>query len=631
MVPETNQNADGLKVARLHHQAGRLVEAEAGYRQILRARPGFAPAVHGLGLVNHQTGRQEEAISLLRQAVAASPQSAEFRSNLAAVLGRTGRHAEAAKELREALRIKPDFPEGWLNLGVALEKSGKPAEAVDALRRAIAQRPEYGRAHNFLGNALRRTGKWAEAEAAQREAVRLDPADSSAYGNLATTLGGLGWLDEVVACRRKVAELRPKSPSAGSALLSTLHYHAASTPKSLLAEARSWAKRHADRLSETIQTHENDRDPNRRLRIGFYSGNLTAHPEGRLLRPLLANLDRDAFETFVFSATAKSDGLTATLKHLPEKWHEIGSMNDVRAARLIRDERIDILVDLTGHFGNNRMLLFARRPAPVQVIHFGYPGTSGLKTMDWRISDSLADPSDGHPYTSERLWRLPDFAWCYEPPLEARPVASKTAGDRPCTFVCVNNTIKVTSEAIALWSRILNAVPNSKLELLAEGGGRRDANPDDRGLHLQQAFAGHGIEPGRIVLIPRQARARYFEWIHSGDVALDPFPYNGGVTTCDTLWMGVPVVTLAGDSYWSRQGAAILSLIGHPELVAQTPDQYVELAVGLARDRQRAAALRGTLRERMRVSRVMDCADFCRELGKAYRSMWAEWCRNRRL
>ena len=430
-----------LRSAQELHKADRLPEAESAYRQWLSFHPADAAALHGLGLLNHQAGRQHEALGLLRQAVRAAgnavsaAKGAEYRSNLAAVMGRLGRHAEAAAELAEVVRVRPDYAEGHCNLGVALEHSGRKEEATAAYRRAIALKPDYAQAFNSLGNCLRKMKRVDEAESAYRQAVRLMPGHAGAYNNLAVVLSGQGRLAEVIACRRKVAELRPGSAAAGSALLSTLHYDAASTPGMLLEAARAWAGKHAAggstkfeaRSTKQIQStkseiqsrenapsprpspgvpgegedgaalggarqHANVRDAGRRLRVGFVSSNLSGHPEGRFLRPLLANLDREAFTTTCYCAGPRADAVTALLRQLCDRWRDIRRMSDEQVAAGIRQDQIDILVDLTGHFGGNRLGVFARKPAPVQIIHFGFPGTSGMDAMDWRVTDGYVDP-----------------------------------------------------------------------------------------------------------------------------------------------------------------------------------------------------------------------------------------------
>jgi protein O-GlcNAc transferase len=668
----------GLQAAFDHHKAGRLPEAEAAYRGVLGRAPGYPAALHGLGVIHHAGGRNEEAELLLRQAVAGAPKAAEFRANLAVVLGAMGRHRDAAGELRAALSLRPDYAEGWCNLGVALERCNQPDQAEEAYRKAIGLRPEYAQPHNFLGNALRRMGRLQEAEASHREALRLDEQSPGAWANLAATLSGQGRLKEVIAARRKVSDLRPRSAAAASALLATMHYDGSYSPKDLLAEARGWAQRHAARFAEDTPPHDNDPGPHRPLKIGFLSGNLTAHPEGRLLRPILAHLDRESFTTFVYSSVGKGDGVTNTLRQLCDTWRDAAGMRDAELAKGIRADGIDILVDLGGHFGNNRMQLLARRPAPVQMIHFGYPGTSGLEQVGWRLSDPHADPLSETPenwpapYTTERLIRVDGLAWCYEPPLEARSVGALPAVSRGhVTFCCANNTIKVTGEAVDLWARILLAVPGSKLAVLAEGdrpegtgkakapaksdgksqpgekpGAEQSSNEpkptdeeqareaieqrraDERGRHLLERFAAAGVEPGRVTLAPRQPRGRYFEWIHAADIALDPFPYNGGVTSCDTLWMGVPLVSLRGESYWARQGAALLGNVGHERLIARDADDYVRIAVDLARDLGALAAIRRGLRQRLAASAVCDLAGFAQRYGEALRAVWADWCRN---
>ncbi|HWE98103.1 MAG TPA: tetratricopeptide repeat protein [Tepidisphaeraceae bacterium] len=674
--------APDLQAAFDHHKAGRLPEAEAAYRMVLGRAPGYPAAVHGLGVLHHVGGRNQEAELLLRQAVSGAPKVAEFRANLAVVLGAMGRHRDAADELHAALALRPDYAEGWCNLGVALERCNQPDQAAEAYAKAIALRPEYAQAHNFLGNALRRMGRLREAEASHNEALRLDEQSPGAWANLAATLSGQGRLKEVIAARRKVSELRPKSASAASALLATMHYDGTYSPQDLLAEARTWARQHAARFAEGASSFDNDPDPRRPLKIGFLSGNLTAHPEGRLLRPMLSHLDRESFSTFVYSSVGRGDGVTNTLRQLCDTWREVGAMRDAELARGIRSDGVDVLVDLGGHFGNNRMQLLARQPAPVQAIHFGYPGTSGLEQVGWRISDPYADPLSETPenwptsYTAERLVRIEGLAWCYEPPLEARAVGALPAlSNGHVSFCCCNNTIKVTEQAVDLWAKILLAVPGSTLAVLAEGdkaegtgkakAAKSEGKPikaegksgadgkapeeqqadeaarsaeeraredlehrkaQERGRHLLERFAAAGVEAGRVTLAPRQPRGKYFEWIHAADIALDPFPYNGGVTSCDTLWMGVPLVSLRGRSYWARQGVALLGNVGHEQLIAETPDDYVRIAVELAGDLERLAEIRRGLRRRLAESAVCDVAGFAQKYGQALRKVWADWC-----
>jgi predicted O-linked N-acetylglucosamine transferase (SPINDLY family) len=706
LMKEVLATAIAQQRARKHHQAA------TAFRKVLAQSPSHPVALHGLGLINHQFGHNEEAVSLLRQAVAAAPKSPEFRSNFAAVLGRLGRHGEAVEQLREAVQLQPGYVDAWCNLGVALERLNRAGEACDAYQRAIALRPQHPRAHNSLGNALRRLGRLDEAEMAFREAIRLSPSSAGPWSNLAAILSGQGRLDEVIAARRRVVELRPKSAAAHSALLATLHYDEAVTPGVLLAEAREWAGKVRQGDKETGRQGEgekagagsgisnlrseisdlkagiSDLKSGRRIRVGFLSSNLTSHPEGRFLRPMLANFDRTRFETFCYANIARPDALSGTLRHLCDHWRDVRRLPDGAAAELIQRDAIDVLIDLTGHFGNNRMTLFARRIAPVQATLFGYPGTSGLATMDWRFTDRSADPpivaAGDTPngigpyaanerrgdacYTTERLLGLGECAWCYEPSLEARAVGPLPAlqnGYVP--FACVNNALKVTPQAIEAWSKILLSVPNSRLMILSERTRRapakakdasRDngtgaaANPPGRfanvpitadraanapaatsssgdasvdraseqaaaSEYLFKQFRQHGIDAGRVALVPRQTRARYFEWIHAADIALDPYPYNGGVTTCDTLWMGVPVISRAGAAYWSRQGAMLLGQVGLDDLVATDWREYVEKATQLALDLPRLQEIRSRLREKMRKAPICDAVGYTKRFGDA--------------
>lgn len=527
-----------------------------------------------------------------------------------------GRHDEAVDHLRQARRLDPNLPEVPHNLGAAYEFLGRLDEAVEAYRQALQLRPDYPEAHNHLGNVLRKLGRIREAVESHRKAIALRAQYAEAFGSLAAALAEQGDQEGVVTCHRKAVELQPSNVSSHSALLYSLHYHPHSTPPMLLAEAREWAHRHT---KSSLTGHTNDRNPDRRLRVGYLSPDFRDHTVPRLIGPVLLAHDRTHVEVFCYASVDRADHVTARLRSVADHWRDIWGLPDSDAADLIRSDRIDILVDLAGHWAGNRMTLMARKPAPVQV-QIGYPGTTGLEAVDYRMTDDYSDPpahTDAH--FVERLVRLPNCAWCYEPdPISAEvaPLPARIAGY--VTFGCLNNPVKVTDPALQLWSRILAAVQGSRLMLMSAEGREDEA--------LRSRLRRLAIDPGRVDPVRRQRRNGYLALFNRIDIALDPFPYNGETTTCDGLWMGVPLVTLAGNSCVSRRGVSHLSNVGLPDLICSTPDDYVHTAVALAADLSRLERIRADLRNRMRHCPITDGKRYTRHLEIAYRQMWERWC-----
>jgi len=397
-----------------------------------------------------------------------------------------------------------------------------------------------------------------------------------------------------------------------------LHYHPSYNALAIAQEHRRWNQQHAKPLEKHILPHANNRDPNRRLRVGYVSPDLCNHPVGRFLLPLLENHDHQNVEIVAYAQVPVPDATTEHLRSHADAWRDLVGLSDAQAADLIRQDGIDILVDLTLHTANNRLLLFARKPAPVQVTYLAYVGTSGLTTMDYRLSDPYLDPpGEDESIYSEQTIRLPETYWCYRPavylPLQAPPMLENGF----VTFGCLNSFCKVNEPLLDLWSRLLAAVPHSRLLLHTYQGGHRQ-----RVLDYLQA---RGIEASRISFVGQLPTDQYFQQYNCMDIALDTHPYGGGTTTCDTLWMGVPVVSLVGKTAVGRGGLSILSNIGLPELAAKTPDEYVQIAVNLANDLPRLKELRSTMRQRMEASPLLDAPRFARNVEAAYRQMWQKW------
>lgn len=547
---------------------------------------------------------------------------AEDHNHIGTNLGRLGRHAEAVDSFRRAVDLQPNFPYACNNLGVALEHLGRPADAVEAYRRAIALDPHYAEAYNHLGNSLRATGQLKEAVEAHCSAIAIRRDYPEAHASLAAAQCELGLLAESISGYQAVVLLQPRSPSAHSNLIYTLHYDPSATPQALFAEATRWSERHESPIRSSIAPHVNDHAAGRPLRLGYVSPDFRRHTIPHLAAPVVANHDRSEFVVFCYSAVKNADDVTLRFQQMCDTWRDISTLSDEDAATLIRNDQIDILVDLTGHMGDNRLSLVARKPAPVQV-QLGYPGTTGLRAMDFRITDNHSDPPGiADTFYTERLIRLPECAWCYEPTAESPAVSPPPALSRGfVTFGCLNKLIKITDSAIEIWCRILAGLPTSKVMLLVPSAGPHEQT-------VRERFCKHGVDGTRVELLPRRPRIEYLRLFQSIDVSLDPFPYNGDTTTCDSLWMGVPVVTWAGASCVSRRGVSYLQNVGLGHLIGGTPEEYVQRAVDLAKDVESLAMIRAGLRDRMANSPITDGSRYTRNLERAFRAMWREWCDN---
>ncbi len=480
-------------------------------------------------------------------------------------------------------------------------------------------KPDYALAHYNRGLLWQDRGNLDEAVACYRQALRWDSSYAEAHNNLGNALKDLGALDETVASFRRAMELAPDVPTAHSNLLYTLVFCPGLDAQAILEEHRHWSRRFAEPLSRLIQPHLNDCSSHRRLRIGYVSPDFRDHAQSFFMVPLLSAHDHENFEIYCYADVARPDEITARLHSLADVWRSIAGLSDEQVAGLIRQDGIDILVDLTMHMAGNRLLVFARKPAPVQVTWLAYPGTTGLSTIDYRLTDPYIDPPGLHDHNySEESIRLPDAFWCYDP-LAGEPAVSALPAveNGHITFGCLNNFCKVNDSVLKLWAQVLTAVDGSRLLLLAPQGSVRR-----RALDLLER---EGVSPDRVSFVARQPRPQYLELFHRIDIGLDTFPYNGHTTSLDGFWQGVPVVTLVGDTPVARAGLSLLINLGLPELVAETRDQFVSIAVALAGDLPRLSTLRATLRDRLQASPLSDAPRFARMVEAAYREMWGRF------
>jgi predicted O-linked N-acetylglucosamine transferase (SPINDLY family) len=534
------------------------------------------------------------------------------RQNLWQLLFATGRVAEAADHLADYTRSYPEDAEAWHLLGLARIRLGKTAEAMTALRQAIALNPGHVLAHNSLGIALEETGDVDAASSAYEHSIRIGPNRPEAYNNLALNRLEQGRAPEAIELFRRSLGLDRRQMHIYSNYLLALNYLSNLPPQTLLTEHTNWAANYAQPERPPARVHRPSATGP--LHVGYVSPDFRSHPVAAFIGAVLGAHDRKLVRVTCYSSAVQPDETTGQLRALADQWRDILNMSDAQAAELIRKDKVDVLVDLSGHSSRHRLGIFARRAAPVQVTCFGYPNTTGMPAMDYRLTDANANPDGTDSWHVEKLVRLPEVAWCWKPPEIAPPVgplpADETSG---ITFGSLNNPAKLTAEAIALWASIIADVPGSKLLVLAS----KSRSAQQR---MATEFAKLGAE-GRVEVLPRMTPAEYYAAYNRIDIGLDPFPYNGGVTTCDALWMGVPVVSLIGSNYAGRQGLSILTAIGLPELAAANVEEYVAIAQKLAGDRDRLRETRAGLRERMRASPVCNAARYVRGLEAAYREM----------
>jgi predicted O-linked N-acetylglucosamine transferase (SPINDLY family) len=611
-----------LKTAAEHHTAGRLADAGAIYQQILSQNPNHPDALHRLGLVAFQLGQNDAAVDLIRKAIVSQPNDAAYHLNLALALQARGDLDSAIASFSKAIQIRPDLVEAHHNLGKALRQQGNYDQAAVVLREAIALNPEHAESHNTLGLVLRAQSKLSDAAAEYARALQIRPDYPDALNNLGNVLREQAKLDEAIACYDRAIALRPDDAMIHSNKIYTLHDHPDYDAATILQEHRQWNLRHAKHLREDV-TFPNDPSPHRRIRIGYVSPDFRNHPVGRFLLPLFDHHNHESVEVYCYHDAPADDAVTQRLRSRADVWRSTVGIPHDKFATLVRQDRIDILVDLTMHMAHNRLLAFARKPAPVQVTYLAYCSTTGLDAIDYRLTDPYLDPpGHGDENYSEKSIRLPRTYWCYEPiaspPLSAPP--SIETGH--VTFACLNNFCKVTSPTLKAWRQLLQAVPRSRLFLHAKEG--------DHQQRVRDLFANDGIDPQRLIFAGYKPVDQYLQSYNQIDIALDPFPCAGGTTTCDALWMGVPIVTLAGHTAVGRSGFSILSNINLPDLIAISSEQYVQIAANLAADEARLKILRSDLRKRMTLSPLMDGHQFAKDIENAYRCMWKQWCETHR-
>jgi predicted O-linked N-acetylglucosamine transferase (SPINDLY family) len=597
----------------------RFDEAAACCRRALALDPENREAHNTLGLALQALGRIDEAVGSFRRAIGSDPNFAEAHNNLGLILGSRGEPQQASACFRRAVELQPDFVGARNNLGNSLRAEGKLDQAIACFEEALALSPENPLTLNSLGVVYRVKGMLEQARASFKRALAVQADLHLSYYNLGLTYIVSGEPSVALESFRVALRLKPDYAAAWSSLLFCMNYMPSSSAETIYSQHVQFAEKFEKPLRQTWQAHASAVEPARKLRVGYVSGDFRQHAMAPSIEAVLARHNRNEFEVYCYPTNHLQDEVTGRMKACADHWCNLADLNDDSAAERIRDDRIDILVDLSGHTADNRLLVFARKPAPVQVSWLGYMTTTGLSAIDYRLSDEYADPPGRtEALHTETLWRLPSVT-VFQPPEDRSPVSSLpalTAGR--FTLGCLNNPAKVGPDVVATWARILTALPDARL-LLGHAG-----DPAIR-TRLVQEFAKHRVAESRLGFQPKLPLAEYLHLHHEIDLGLDPFPYNGGATSCYSLWMGVPFVALSGDRYMARMGVSLLTNVGLGSLVAGNPDEYVALACKLAADPMHLAAIRGSLRERMAKS-IGDGGRFTQNLESAYREMWRRWC-----
>lgn len=640
---------DGL----VHHRSGRLHEARTRYEAALARMPRHADALHLLGVIAMQEQRYADALDMIGRAIEISPQATYFdnlgsalrgwgkleaavesyeqaialdpkqwraHNNLGMTLLQMRLPAAAAASFRKALAIDARLAQAHSNLGNVLRELGDAEQAEVHCRRAVELEPMFGEAHNNLGNALKVQRRLAEAAACYEQAQRLLPQEPQVALNLGIVLRETGEHAAAIAAFRRAIALRPTWGEAWSNLLFTLSFAADVSPREYLSEALAFGDM-ARRTARPFDQWLVDRTPGAPLRIGFVSGDFRTHPVGFFLESVLAHLDPARVQLVAYSTRPYEDAVTRRLKPRFAAWRSLVGLTDEAAATTIRNDGVHILFDMSGHTDANRLPIFAWKPAPIQVSWIGYFASTGLSAIDYVLGDEWVLPPDEAEHFVERPWRLPHGYLCFTPPEPAVPidVAAMTDTARPITFGCFSDLVKVNDSVVAVWSRIVHAVPGSRLFLKAQ----QLADDTQRATTIAR-FAAHGVAADRLLMEGPSPRDDYLAAYNRIDISLSPFPYPGGTTTAESLWMGVPVLCRHGDRFLGHLCESVVQSAGLGDWIARGDDDYVAKAVAFAGDRQALAALRAGLRARVANSSLCRPDRFARTLEAQLAAMWRE-------
>lgn len=560
----------------------------------------------------------DSAIAELAARLREQPDDAAILHDLAVLYGQAGRVADALDFARRAVALDQNEMEAWLNLGNLESRLKNFDQAITALTRATELAPDDPRGWFSLGNVFALSGQRRESIVALENARRSAPTSVDILASLALAYRKQARLDDAIATYQSALDIDPGNARLHSNLLVAQQYHRDTNDQTQFDHHQLWNARHGTTNTEPGLA----KDHAAPLRVGYVSGDFRTHPIGYFLTGVLNNHDRRAVTALCFSDTRTIDTMTEALEEKSDKWIDTRGMSDDEFCNLVRREKIDILIDLSGHFSHSRLIAFTHKPSPVQASWAGYVGTTGLTAMDWLIADKHHAPDGYEAYASERIVRLPQNYICYTPP-ETAPDVERP----PClengyvTFGCFNNFAKINDSVLSIWSEILNATDNSRLILKTA-----DLDQPDLRDHVMASMAKLGIEKSRIELRTASPHAELLATYNDIDIALDPFPYSGGLTTLEALWMGVPVVTKTGQTFAGRHSTAHLSAVGLDDWIADSNSSYVKITTEKTADLIALNDIRQSLRKRMQESPICDHSNFTRSLERAYRMMWECAC-----
>ena len=600
----------------IQNELGAFNKAITYFKKSLSIKPNSAATLNNLGTALRFSGKLDEALTVYRRALQTDSNSAHIHFNLGTTLKELGQPDKALISYRQVIALKPDSAEAYCNLCSILHKLGQFNAAVESARQAIKLNPSMAGAHSNLGYVLQEVGQHDAAMESFQQSIAANPEYAKVHGNIANLYHKLGQIDKSIASFQRFLEMQPEI-STYSDLLFLLNYSHRYTPSESLSEARKFGQTASAKVSSRFTTWQSKQVP-KRLRIGLVSGDLRDHPVGYFLENLLTHLNSTRIELIAYTTQTKEDEVTQRIQTSFSAWKSLVGKNDEDAARLIHDDGIHILIDLAGHTAYTRLPVFAWKPAPIQVAWLGYFATTGLTEMDYLIADHVGVPEENRTHFTEQLWYLPETRLCFSPPDTELPVTTLPAiHNEYITFGCFQNLSKVSEVVLSTWADALNAVPDSHLRWQCKQF--VDAPVAER---VRQRFQELGISPDRISLRGGTSRETYLSAHSEVDMILDTFPYPGGTTTCEALWMGVPTLTLAGDTLLSRQGASMLTAAGLPDWIADSRENFVTKAISLSGDVAGLADLRATLRNQVRVSPLFDAPRFAHNLENALWGMW---------
>lgn len=600
---------------------GRLDEAAKSCRRAIVVKADSAEAHYNLGLVLKDQGQLGDATQSYQRALALNPTFASAYNELGLALKEQGKLEEGAESCRQALKLAPNHAATYCNLGLIYQEQGKLEVAIEYYLKAIALDPNFATAHNNLACALQKQGKLDAAVESYRHALTLDPGSIEIHNNLGITLLLLGSHDEAIQLFRKALSLDPECIEARGNLLFVLSYHSGHGVTEYLEEARQYGRTLSARARPYAAWKTGKDDPDvRPLRIGLVSGDLRNHPVGYFLESILPHLESARITLVAYPTRSSEDDLTARIKPRFAAWHSLVGLNDEAAARRIHEDGIHILVDLAGHTADNRLPVFAWKPAPVQATWLGYFASTGVAEIDYLLADPYSVPEAHQSRFTENIWYLPDTRLCFTPPaatptLSVAPPPASNAGY--ITFGCFQNLTKLNESVLAAWGRIFHDLPSARLRLQSKQLNSQALRDD-----ILRRLDGVGISASRVAVHGQSTREDYLSAHAEVDIILDTFPYTGGTTTCEALWMGVPTLTLAGDALIERQGASMLSSAGLQDWIASDMDEYVGLALHHAMDIAGLMQLRLGLRQKVLASPLFDAPRFATNLEKALQDMW---------